>query len=183
MAELTPPFDFGDGYLPWVQHNNTTDSHGQNRHATLYDLICTPWHYVQVECLVHGKGLLSWEWQHYKDQLLQQHSISRHRTGDHGFDVGRLVLVSPHRKHRRVEGNAKKAVNMTSKLVSVDCSQAVHALRKHAADLVLSLDGFVHMTGSCLNDTGSFQSFEQGCAALSVDRFLSDHPEQQSAFE
>ena len=141
--------------------------------------MCTPWPYVNPECLSAGRGLLPWESDHFKSQLADI-------DPEHAMHAERLVLDAVHAEHAVLDAvhdehaqQAEQAViqedhfKLTSHVVEVEAAAELAELQTLQHEPVILLDDLIHVTfdESMADEEAKYASFSQECTVLNTAEF------------
>lgn len=167
-----PPLDLPDIWLPWIDQDGS--------------LMCTPWGYATPECLIAGRGLLPWEWQHFQQQQhnslehnqQQKHQQLQHEPeaeAQHNSESGTVVLHAVHddtlQATNLYQNNAQSGI--VQHVVEIDAKTALEQAMELEDVPMLLLDSLVHMALPYheTRETQSFHEMLQGCLVLNVTAF------------
>ena len=147
-----PPLWLGGMWLPW----STPEG----------DLMCTPWPYVNNECLSTGRGILPWEYNHMHSQ---QHNDS---------DLHSSTIHAEHDEH--AEGYSNEGHFALSRhIVAINAATEVETLQPLQHRPILMLDDLVHVVFSeaASGQKQAYNRFWQECTVLDTAAYTAifDH--------
>ncbi|KAL3155658.1 hypothetical protein ABBQ32_012690 [Trebouxia sp. C0010 RCD-2024] len=147
-----PPLRLGGMWLPWSSPEG--------------DLMCTPWPYVNDECLSRGRGMLPWEYNHMHSQ---QHSES---------DSHSSII---HAEHDREEEDHVREGHfaLANHVVAINATTEADSLQPMQDRAILLLDSFVHVVFSEApsQQKQAYNRFWQECTVLDTAAYTAifDH--------
>lgn len=143
---LQPPLELGDMWLPW----STIEG----------DLMCTPWPYVNDECLSEGRGILPWEYDHMRSQ--QYSDSDSHTSTIHAVQDG------------HADDDAEEVHFMLARhIVEIDAATEAKTLQPLQDRLILLLDNPVHVvfTDNMAKQNQGYSRFWQECTVLDTTAY------------
>ena len=99
------------------------------------ELMCTPWPYVNDECLSRGRGILPWEYSHL---CQQQHSE---------LDLNASIIHAVHDGYLQ-DAAEESHFALARHIVEIDAATEAAALQPLQDTLVMLLDDLVHVVFS-----------------------------------
>ena len=122
--------------------------------------MCMPWPYVNQECLATGRGLLPWEYDHFRDQhpgLEFEHSAIHAVHDEH----------AEHDQHDEVmEGH----FGLVDHVVEISAASEIEDLQTINHQPIVLLDNFVHLMipDSMTDEQQAYDSFWKECTVLNT---------------
>ena len=119
------------------------------------DLMCTPWPYVNDECLSRGRGILPWEYDHLRNQRYAEP------------DLNASIVHALHDGH--VQDAAEDGhFALTRHVVEIDAATVAKTLQPLQDTLLMLLDDLVHVVFShdMSQQNHSYNAFSHECTVL-----------------
>lgn len=116
-----PPLQLGGMWLPW----STLEG----------DLMCTPWPYVNDECLSKGRGILPWEYDHMRSQQYPEPNLDA------------SIIHALHNGHPQ-DAAEEDHFALTQHIVEIDTATEAKTLQALQDPPIMLLDDLVHVLTS-----------------------------------
>ena len=130
-------------WLPW----STLEGH----------LMCTPWPYVNHECLSRGRGILPWEYNHLRNQQYSEPNFNASIL--HALQDGHL------------QDHAKEShFALTRHVVQIDIASEAETLQPPQDTMVMLLDDLVHVVFSdnIMQQKHNYNRFSHECTVIDI---------------
>lgn len=96
--------------------------------------MCTPWPYVNVECLAGGRGLLPWEFNHFS----AQHVASDKQRQE-------AIIHAVHHEHEQHETVTEDHFGLAEHVVEIDAGSELDDLLTLQHQPIILLDNLIHV--------------------------------------
>ena len=139
-----PPLQLGGMWLPW----SSAEGH----------LMCTPWPYVNHECLSNGRGMLPWEYNH----MLTQHADSASYFGTIH------ALHDDEAAHAEHDTSEEAHFGLTHRIVQIEAATEFESVQPLHDKKLLLLDNLVHVVFNedMPKQKHTYNTFWQECMVL-----------------
>lgn len=152
---LQVPLTLGELWLPWSSPTG--------------ELLCTPWEYVQEPCLIQGRGLLPWEWQHF--QSLHFSSAAALHGSMEELAIRATGSVN--------EGQSydQEGFNLTNHIVEVEAVADVQEKLHVQTQPILYVDSLVHVNTAKWSKPAraALEQMQSECLVLNPELYLSKY--------
>ena len=164
--------------------------------------MCTPWGYATPECLLYGRGLLPWEWQHFQQQhqlQFNQHHSQKHTQQDNqhaqdqqqeqpsvqdsATDKTSVVLHAEHADEPQHTDLYNQAVHtgILHHMVGIDADTGLQQAEGLEGVPMLLMDSLVHVTfpDSPSQEQQQYADLQQECLVLNNTAFTARFAPQE----
>ena len=122
--------------------------------------MCTPWPYVNHECLAGSRGLLPWEFEHF----YAQHA---------GFEFGASTVHALHDEDNEYELISEAHFELAEHIVEIDARSELDDLQTLQYQPIIYLDSFIHVIfpDSMAQHKQAYDNVCEECTVLNTEAY------------